>query len=108
MATARRRKDDLITQIPTESRLDPNPVKIYQRLVSKSSAIFRSDIEFVEKPRQVVFGAILVGFLFILSGLAAEDGYNFISASRYCLFGFLLSTIIYSMLQTKDGLMVWF
>ena len=108
MVVPRRRKDDLVTQQDSDPRYHTSPVKVYQRLVSKSSAVFRSDIEFVEKPRQIVFGAVLIGILFILSGFTADDALDTISASRYCLVGFLVATVVYSMLQSKDGLMVWY
>ena len=83
-----------------------SPVRMYRKLVAKSGTIFRSDIEFIEKPRQIVFGSILILILLRLSTSRIPMDDDVIIASRYALSSLLSVTVIYAMLQSKDGLMV--
>jgi hypothetical protein len=78
----------------------------YRNLVVHSSEIFRSDVEFKEKPRQVVFGGILCSLLVYLSYRSSERSYDISSVASYTAMALLLTVVIYSVLQSKDGLMV--
>lgn len=105
LSLRRRKKDTLSPQAPVEN-VSLSPMLVYRKLVAKSSTLFRSDIEFVEKPRQVVFGSILVIILYYLSDLSSSLDEDIITSARYALWSLLGVTVVYSMLQSKDGLMV--
>jgi hypothetical protein len=106
MVSVRRRKlqDAMITTQPDDATLDPRT--IYQKLVARSSTLFRSDVEFIERPRQIVFGVIFLIFLVGVSGFAGTVRDDIVTASRCCLLSLLVALVIYAMLQSKDGLMV--
>lgn len=105
LSVRRRRKGALADQASNENDF-VSPMMVYRRLVAKSSTIFRSDIEFVEKPRQILFGSILVLILFRLSEMAASLNDDLIASARHGLCSLLGVIVIYCMLQSKDGLMV--
>jgi len=106
MVSLRHRKTDQVESKHEPEKLLHSPVTIYRKLVSKSSTIFRSDIEFVEKPRQIIFGSVLILVLCYLSGSTVAPKDDLITSFRFALWSFLAVTATYSMLQSKDGLMV--
>ena len=83
-----------------------SPDLVYKNLVQSSSSNFRSDIEFHEQPRQVIFGAALMILLVTLSVKAKEDAPEYGNSLKYALVGCVISIVTYAMLQSRDGLMV--
>ena len=91
-----------------DSSNDVSPVVAYRNLVMQSSSVFRADVEFHEKPRQVVFGATLVSIVAYMSYINTNNEGNWFTASRFAVAGCAVAIVMYAMLQTKDGLMVCF
>ena len=84
---------------------DNSPSDAYQELVQKSSNQFRSQLEIKERPRQVVFGLILIAGTGLWS-LTRDAGDSPEISGRNAIVGIIFAIVVYCMLQTKDGLMV--
>lgn len=82
-----------------------SPRVAYRKLVSASSNLFRSSVEFREKPRQIAVGLLFTVALICL-GLQENDEMSVPSAGIRGLVGFTGAVVVYSILQSKDGLMV--
>jgi hypothetical protein len=82
-----------------------SPRVAYRKLVSASSNLFRSSVEFREKPRQIAVGLLFTVALICLA-LPDNDEMSVPSAGMRGLVGFTGAVVVYSILQSKDGLMV--
>ncbi|KAF4672186.1 hypothetical protein FOL46_009340 [Perkinsus olseni] len=78
----------------------------YELLVRNSADTFRSNLEFIERPRQVVFAALLVSVVVYVSHRSSLDTFNATDSARAAVAMVFLTVMIYSVLQTRDGLMV--
>lgn len=79
----------------------------YRRLVRSSSNTFRSSIEFREKPRQIIFGGLLLVAIATMAYFNSSNSAEPMMSSKGAVTAFMLSVITYCSLQSKDGLMVW-
>lgn len=91
-------RDDTVPHISS-------PRVAYRKLVSASSNLFRSSVEFREKPRQIAVGLLFTVALICLA-LRDNDEMSVPSAGIRGLVGFTGAVVVYSILQSKDGLMV--
>jgi phosphatidylserine synthase 2 len=101
---SRSRKRSIVSDSSESRTRSKSAAKAYRDLVLHSSTHFRADIEFHEKPRQVLFAAVLIGIVFLLS--EPNNIYDPIAAARVAIGGCLIALVFYCMLQTKDGLMI--
>lgn len=85
---------------------DRSPVMAYRDLVSQSSDRFRADVEFHEKPRQVLIGVLLLLILGWFSRFNIDTEISVSHAPRAAFLGVLVIIVFYCMLQSKDGLMI--
>ena len=85
---------------------DVSPKVAYHNLVTHSSTIFRSSVEFQEKPRQILFGGLLTAVLICVAYLNSNRVDDISAVTRGTVYGLLITLVVYCMLQLKDGLMV--
>jgi hypothetical protein len=85
---------------------DISPKIAYDNLVAHSDSVFRSSVEFKEKPRQILFGGILLACLAYVASRNKSNLDNPETVICGTLLGLLATIVVYCMLQIKDGLMV--
>ncbi|CEM36299.1 unnamed protein product [Vitrella brassicaformis CCMP3155] len=110
----RRRKEPDEASLQAESDEPPSPQnalksprEIYKEWAREQPDRFRlpADFQVHEKPRQIIYGYAFCAVLLYL-GFYARPPATQTGVLRYALGGVLASVVLYSFLQTRDGLLV--